>query len=78
MYSLHRGAPDRAKSATACIMALRVAYKIILEEINLAILTATTKLIPRQIFQLYGIPEAPDIETPCYKGQIACPNNVHY
>ena len=32
-----------AKSTTACIMSLRVAYEIILADFNLAVLTLTTK-----------------------------------
>ena len=60
MYSLRRGALDRAKSTTACIMSLRVACKIILVDFNLAVSTLTAKLpnlIPCQIFRLYGIPK---------------------
>ena len=58
MYSLRRGAPDRAKSATACITSLCVASKMILAGFNLAVSTLTPKLpnlIPHQIFQLYGM-----------------------
>ena len=37
MYSLHRGALDRAKSATACITSLHIACKIILADFNSAV-----------------------------------------
>ena len=50
----HRGVPDRAKSATACITSLQNN----IGRFNLAVLTLTTKppnLIPCQIFQLYSI-----------------------
>ena len=56
MYSLRKGAPGGAKSATACIMSLRVAgagaAEIILEDFNLAVSTPTAKppnLNPHQI-----------------------------
>ena len=62
MYSLRKGAPGGAKSATACIMSLRVAgagaAEIILADFNLAVSTPTAKppnLNPHQIFRLYGI-----------------------
>ena len=54
MYSLHRGAPDGAKSATACIMSLCVMFKLILLDFNLGVSILTAKL-PNliQIFRLY-------------------------
>ena len=57
MYNLCAGALDGAKSATACIMSLWLAYEILLADFNLAVSTPTAKpsnLILRQIFQLYG------------------------
>ena len=52
------GALNGAKSATACITSLRIAYEIILADFNLAVSTLAAKppnLIPHQIFRLYGI-----------------------
>ena len=51
MYSLRRGVLDGAKSATACIMSLRLQMKLV--DFNLAISTQTAKppnLIPYQIW----------------------------
>ena len=60
-------APDGSKSATACITSLCItslciAYEIVLVDFNMAVSTLTAKLpnlIPRLIFQLYGILRAP-------------------
>ena len=43
MYRLRRGAPDRAKGATACIMSLRIMCEIILVDFNLVVSTSTAK-----------------------------------
>ena len=49
MYSLRKGAPDKAKSATACIVSLCIACEIILADFNLAVSTSTAKLPNCQI-----------------------------
>ena len=54
-----KGMLDRTKSATVhALHSLHVVYEIVLADLNLAVLIPTAKLpnlIPRQIFQLYGI-----------------------